>query len=138
MYRYSPTFPLDIIPTIDYIRYRDVGEVDEMKTKKKRIITHIKGKFVPVGIKTIDSKNRITIGERIVKLISAQTGADEFQIFYGEDGDILLRPMVSIPSKEAWIYQNPDVLKSIRQGLTEAKREKTEKVENLEEFLEDL
>ena len=112
--------------------------MDEMKTKKKRIITHIKGKFVPVGIKTIDSKNRITIGERIVKLITAQTGADEFQIFYSEDGDILLRPMVSIPSKEAWIYQNPDVLKSIRQGLTEAKREKTEKVENLEEFLEDL
>ena len=109
-----------------------------MKTKKNGIITHIKGKFVPVGIKTIDSKNRITIGERIVKLITTQTGADEFQIFYGEDGDILLRPMVSIPSKEAWIYQSPDVLKSIRQGLAEAKREKTEKVENLEEFLEDL
>jgi len=46
--------------------------------------------------------------------------------------------MVSIPSKEAWIYQHPKVLESIRQGLTEAKQEKTEKVENLEEFLEDL
>lgn len=46
--------------------------------------------------------------------------------------------MVSIPSKEAWIYQHPKVLGSIRQGLTEAKQEKTEKVENLEEFLEDL
>jgi hypothetical protein len=46
--------------------------------------------------------------------------------------------MVSIPIREAWIYQNPQVLKSIRQGLAEAKEEKTEKVENLEEFLEDL
>lgn len=109
-----------------------------MKTKKKRIINYINEKFVPVGIKTIDSKNRITIGEKIVKLITAQTGADEFQIFYGEDGDILLRPMVSIPSKEAWIYQNPNILKFIRQGLKEAKQEKTERVENLEEFLESL
>jgi len=109
-----------------------------MKTKKKGIITHIKEKFVPVGIKTVDSKNRITIGEKVVKLITAQTGADEFQIFYGEEGDILLRPMVSIPSKEAWIYQNPKVLKLIRQGLKEAKQGKTEKVENLKEFLEEL
>lgn len=109
-----------------------------MKTKKKGIINYINEKFVPVGIKTIDSKNRITIGEKIVKLITAQTGADEFQIFYGEDGDILLRPMVSIPSKEAWIYQNPNILKFIRQGLKEAKQEKTERVENLEEFLEIL
>jgi hypothetical protein len=46
--------------------------------------------------------------------------------------------MVSIPTREAWIYQNPQILKSIRQGLAEAKREKTEKVENMEEFLEDL
>lgn len=109
-----------------------------MKTKKKGIINYINEKFVPVGRKTIDSKNRITIGEKIVKLITAQTGADEFQIFYGEDGDILLRPMVSIPSKEAWIYQNPNILKFIRQGLKEAKQEKTERVENLEEFLESL
>ena len=109
-----------------------------MKTKNKEIINYIKGKFVPVGVKTIDSKNRITIGEKIVKLITAQTGADEFQIFYSEEGDILLRPMVSIPSKEAWIYQNPNVLKLIRQGLVEAKQEKTEKVENLKEFIEDL
>ena len=49
-----------------------------------------------------------------------------------------LGPLVSIPVREAWIYQNPQVLKSIRQGLAEAKQEKTEKVENLEEFLEDL
>jgi len=46
--------------------------------------------------------------------------------------------MISIPSKEAWIYQNPKVLGSIRQGLAEAKEEKIERVENLEEFLEDL
>ena len=109
-----------------------------MKTKKKEFIYHIDEKFKSAGTRTIDSKNRITIGEKITKLISAQTEADKFQIFFSEEGDILLRPMVSIPIKEAWIYQNPQALKSIRQGLDEVKREKTEKAENLEEFLEDL
>lgn len=90
------------------------------------------------GTRTIDSKNRITLGEKITRLISTQTEMDKFQIFYNEEGDILLRPMVSIPIREAWIYQNPKILNSIRQGLAEAKQGKVEKVENLEEFLEDL
>jgi len=106
--------------------------------KKKKILNVGDEKFVPMGIKAIDSKNRITIGEKILKLITAQTGAEEFQIFYGEEGDILLRPMVSIPTREAWIYQNLKVLKLIRQGLAEAEQGKTEKVENLDEFLKDL
>ena len=109
-----------------------------MKINKEETINNINGKFIPAGIRTFDSKNRITIGEKIIKLISMQAKADGFQIFYSEEGDILLRPMISIPSKEAWIYQNPKVLGSIRQGLTEAKEEKIERVENLEEFLEDL
>jgi len=109
-----------------------------MKINKKDIINNINGKFIPAGIRTFDSKKRITIGEKIIKLISMKAKADGFQIFYNKEGDILLRPMVSIPSKEAWIYQHPEVLGSIRQGLAEAKQEKTKKVENLEEFLEDL
>ena len=109
-----------------------------MKINKGKTINNINGKFIPAGIRTFDSKNRITIGEKIAKLISTQARVDGFQIFYSEEGDILLRPMVSIPSKEAWIYQHSKVLGSIRQGLAEAKQEKTEKVENLEEFLEDL
>ena len=109
-----------------------------METKKKEFTNHIDGKFISAGTRTIDSKNRITLGDKITKLINTQTEADKFQIFFNEEGDILLRPMVSIPVREAWIYQNRQVLKSIRQGLAEAKREETEKVENLEEFLKDL
>ncbi|MEW5816647.1 MAG: hypothetical protein AB1798_14795 [Spirochaetota bacterium] len=56
----------------------------------------------------------------------------------GEDGDILLRPVIAIPEKEAWIYENPTVLKSIRKGLSEASQGKLKKIENLEDFLEKL
>ena len=108
-----------------------------MKTTKKKIL-NLGEKFIPVGVKTIDSKNRITIGEKILKLITVQTDVEEFQIFYGKEGDILLRPMVSIPTKEAWIYRNPKVLRLIRKGLAEAEQGKTERVENLDKFLRDL
>ena len=43
--------------------------------------------------------------------------ADSYQVFVGKEGDILLRPAVSIPSNEAWIYRNPEVIAKIRKGL---------------------
>ena len=109
-----------------------------MKMKKREIIEGLNEKFISMGIKTVDSKSRLTLGRKILKLITAQTGAEEFQIFYGEDGDILLRPMVSIPSKEVWIYRNPKVLKAIKQGLAEAEQGRVEKVKDLDKFFDNL
>ncbi|OPX28453.1 MAG: hypothetical protein B1H08_05900 [Candidatus Omnitrophica bacterium 4484_171] len=106
--------------------------------KKREIIEGLNEKFISVGTKTVDFKNRITLGRKILKLVAAHAGVEEFQILYGEDGDILLRPMVSIPSKEAWIYRNPNVLKAIRQGLAEAREGKIEKAEDLDKFLSNL
>ena len=109
-----------------------------MKMRKGEIIKNLNEKFISVGIKTIDSKSRLTLGRKILKLVAAQGGMEEFKIFYGEDGDILLRPVVSIPSKEAWIYRNPKVFKTIRKGLVEAKEGKLEKVKDLDRFLNNL
>ena len=92
--------------------------------------------FIPMDIKTIDAKNRITLGEKIITQISAQAKVNQFQIFVGQEGDILLRPYTSIPTREAWIYKKPELIKQIRTGLQEAKEGKTEKIENLDEFLE--
>ena len=63
---------------------------------------------------------------------------DAFKVFLGNEGDILLRPMANIPSKELWIYQNPDVLKRIQKGLQDAKENKVTKVKNVKKFLKDL
>jgi len=56
-------------------------------------------------------------------------------VYVGEDGDILLRPVVTIPSKEAWIYENPTVLEGIRKGLFEANQGKLKKSKILKLFL---
>lgn len=101
---------------------------------KKDTFEEVKQGFIPVDIKSIDTKNRITIGEKIIKRISGQNKVSQFQIFIGQDGDILLRPLTAIPSREAWIYEKPELIGQIRQGLQDAKDGKVEKIENLEEL----
>ncbi len=109
-----------------------------MKTKTKDIIKNLNERFVSMGIKTVDSKNRMNLGGKVIEIVSKIANVDAFEIFIGVAGDILLRPVVNVPSREAWIYQNPKVLKQIRKGLAEAKAGKVEKVENLNDFFENL
>jgi hypothetical protein len=35
-------------------------------------------------------------------------------------GEILLTPVVEIPAREMWMWENPEVLEDIRQGLADA------------------
>ena len=109
-----------------------------MKTERIEVLEDIHEKFIPIGVKTLDSKKRINLGEKILKMLADKFPAESFKVYVGEDGDILLRPVVTIPSKEAWIYENPTVLEEIRKGLSEANQGKLKKVKNLEDFLEKL
>jgi len=95
-------------------------------------------RFVSMGIKTVDSKNRINLGEKLLKVIDSKGRADAYKIFIGKEGDILLRPVVTIPAREAWIYDNPKILKKIRKGLDEAGKGKTKKVNDLDKFFKGL
>jgi len=93
--------------------------------------------FIPIDIRSIDSKNRITLGERVIKKISGQNRVNQFQVLIGQYGDILLRPLTTIPSREVWIYEKPELIGQIRKGLQEAKEGNTETIKNLDEFLEE-
>jgi len=94
--------------------------------------------FVPYQTKPIDSKYRITLGGKLTKAIGKRMNVDAFMIFLGREGDVLLRPTVSVPSNEAWIYHNPKVVGRIRKGLEEAKEGKTERVDDLDSFMQKL
>ena len=52
--------------------------------------------------------------------------------------DVLLRPMTHVPSREAWLHQNPATLAKVRKGLSKAKSAKVEKVPDLERFFDSL
>ena len=43
--------------------------------------------------------------------------------------------IINVPSRELWIYQNPNVLKSIQKGLQDAQEGKITEVRNVKEFL---
>lgn len=109
-----------------------------MKIEQIEVFEDIHEKFIPMDIKTLDSKKRISLSKKILKILADKFPAKSFKVYVGEDGDILLRPVVTIPSKEAWIYENPPVLEAIRKGLFEANQGKLKKVKNLKDFLEGL
>ncbi len=105
---------------------------------KKKEVVEIREEFMPVDTRPLDSKHRITLGGRLQRLMMSKMKIDSYQVFVGKSGDILLRPAVSVPSCEAWVYKNPEVTGKIRKGLLEAGEGKTEKVSDLESFLNDL
>ncbi len=114
-----------------------------MKTVKsfdrhKNEVIDIHEEFMSYQTKPLDSKHRITLGGRLAGLLGKRMKAEAYQIFVGRNGDILLRPAVSIPSNEAWIYQNPQVIGKLRKGLREAGEGKTERVDDLESYLRKL
>ena len=111
-----------------------------MKTPKihgrtKKEVVDIHEEFIPYQTKPLDSKYRITLGNRLTRLLGRRMKAEAYQIFVGRNGDILLRPSVSIPSSEAWAYQNPEVIGKLRKGLQEAGEGKIERIDDLESFL---
>ena len=107
-------------------------------TQKKKQTVEIREVFIPVDTRPLDSKHRITLGGRLQKLLMSKMKIDSYQVFVGKEGDILLRPAVSVPSNEAWIYSNQEVIGKIRRGLKEAAEGKIEKADDLEGFLSDL
>ena len=107
-----------------------------MKAAVKTI--SIREDFMPVDFKTLDSKHRIMLGDKITKLISGKMKIDAFQVLVGKEGDVLLRPTTHIPSREAWLYKNASALMMVKKGLAAARDKKTQKVSDLEVFFDSL
>lgn len=62
-----------------------------------------------------DSKNRINLGNAI----QTPSGV-RYKVLRNELGQILLDPVVSVPAYEAWIYENPKRIQSIKKGIAQA------------------
>jgi len=63
--------------------------------------------------KITDSRGRLTLGEAFANrtVIVEEQGSGEF----------LVRLARVIPEQEAWLYDNPEALNSVRRGLTQAR-----------------
>ena len=126
------------------IKHKNTGVgLIQGKENVKAVIFDIKGQsiFVKQDFKVLDdrildAKGRITISNEWMPYKNQTVRS--FKIYSNGDGDLLLRPEVTIPAREAWIYQNPDVIKSIKKGVKELEEGKGDIVDDLDSYLEKL
>lgn len=60
-----------------------------------------------------DAKGRINLGK-------LAEGVSSFRAHRTEDGNIILEPYSEIPAREKWLFDNPQALKAVKAGLTQA------------------
>ena len=81
---------------------------------------------------TLDKKRRLAMG-RLLK----NKKVSSFEVYETEEG-YLLKPKVSIPAREAWLFQNKQALTSVLKGLEQAKQGKvTRSKEDFSKYIED-
>ena len=62
---------------------------------------------------TLDSRKRITLGKILPDPRTSSVKA------YIKDDKIILEPLVEIPARELWLYQNKKALHRVKQGLSQ-------------------
>jgi hypothetical protein len=69
-----------------------------------------------------DSKKRVVLPKSVVRK------GITYHMYQNSIGQIVLDPQVTIPVSEAWLYENPEVIASVRRGLADAKKSRVSKV----------
>src|SRR5438552_12294069 len=92
-------------------------------------VSHFEPKLTEKGAtmttKLADGKGRIMLGSRFANKM--------FIIDDADPGRIVITPAVAVPAGEAWLYQNPQALDSVRKGLAQARaRQFSKEPPNLE------
>jgi hypothetical protein len=60
-----------------------------------------------------DSKKRLSLG-------SALSGAGAYNVYRNRLGQVILDPVKAVPASEMWLYENPEALARVKQGLRES------------------
>jgi len=70
-----------------------------------------------------DAKRRV-----VLQKVQTREGVS-YHIYSNSIGQILLDPQITIPASEAWLFNNPKALASVRRGLSDAVKGKVSKVD---------
>lgn len=73
----------------------------------------VNSKFEEVDTRTIDERNRLTIGELIKDY-------KRVRIYKNNRGEVFLQPIVEIPASELWLLQDKETLKGVLKGIKDA------------------
>ena len=81
--------------------------------------------FREIGTRTIDERNRLTVGE-ILK------GCKRIRLYRNDSGEVLLQPIAEIPVSELWLFRNPEAVNEVREGLRDAAQGKVSRLDREE------
>lgn len=70
-----------------------------------------------------DAKKRVALGK-----VQMREGVT-YHVYSNSIGQIILDPQVTVPASEAWLFNNPDALESVRRGLSDAAEGKVSKID---------
>ena len=82
----------------------------------------VNGEFQEIDTRTIDNRNRLTIGELV-------QGYNRVRLYKNEMGEILLKPVVEIPASELWLFQNKEAFENVQKGLKDLSEKKLSKID---------
>jgi hypothetical protein len=82
----------------------------------------IHDEFKEIDTRTIDERNRLTLGELM-------RGYKRVRLYKNERGEVLLQPVVEIPASELWLYQNRDAMESVLKGIKDASEAKISRLD---------
>ena len=85
-------------------------------------ILKVNDSFMEIGTRTIDERNRLTVGE-ILK------GCKRIRLYRNDSGEVLLQPIAEIPASELWLFRNPEAINEIREGLGDASQGKVSRLD---------
>lgn len=83
----------------------------------------INDEFEEIDTRTIDNRNRLTIGE-------LAQGYNRVRLYRNKMGEILLKPVVEIPASELWLFQNKDAFENVQKGLKDISEKKISKLDS--------
>ncbi len=103
---------IEICNTEKLIKY---DEESYTNAEKSILITigKIEDKFEEIDTRTVDDRNRLTLGELL-------KGSKRVRLYKNDRGEFLLQPVVEIPASEAWLFQNKEAFESVKKGLKDA------------------
>ena len=85
----------------------------------------INDEFKEVDTRTIDDRNRLTLGELL-------KGSKRVRLYRNNRGEVLVQPVVEIPASELWLFQDKEALENVKKGLKDAAEGRISKL-NLDE-----
>ena len=85
-------------------------------------VLRIDDEFQEIGTKTIDDRNRLTLGDLF-------RGYKRVRLYRNDRGELFLQPTVEIPTSELWLFQNREALKAVNTGLKDVSEGKIVKAD---------